>query len=194
MMLDAVQTNQADDVAMCDSHPDLEVFRLRLGKALNYECKEVLQTGLFSRRDPREEGGPGLNTEQGLIDVRSDVSQRSLKRWHFDPQRGQGGHSFWYSTMYTSSTTMMAGTCYFNYNDGLRLGRRAEPRGACKRMRYNTARYMVEMARHMLAVEKGWLLSRIGLIDDCGDDVTTRSDRSKSGNWKRRYRAAKKFG
>jgi hypothetical protein len=30
---------------------------------------------------------------------------------------------------------------------------------------------IVEMARHMLAVEKGWLLSRIGLIKDCDDDV-----------------------
>ncbi len=30
---------------------------------------------------------------------------------------------------------------------------------------------MVEMARSMLAIEKGWLLSRIGLIEDCDDDV-----------------------
>lgn len=30
---------------------------------------------------------------------------------------------------------------------------------------------IVEMARHMLAVEKGWLLGRIGLIQDCDDDV-----------------------
>jgi hypothetical protein len=37
--------------------------------------------------------------------------------------------------------------------------------------RVSRAGDMVEMARHMLAVEKGWLLSRIGLIDDCDDDV-----------------------
>ncbi len=54
MILDAMQTNQAEGVAMCDAHPDLEVFRLRLGKALNYEYSEDSQTGLFSRRDPRE--------------------------------------------------------------------------------------------------------------------------------------------
>jgi hypothetical protein len=30
---------------------------------------------------------------------------------------------------------------------------------------------IMEMARDMLAVEKGWLLSRIGLIEDCDDDV-----------------------
>jgi hypothetical protein len=39
---------------MCDAHPDLEVFRLRLGKALNYEFNEDSQTGVFQRRDPRE--------------------------------------------------------------------------------------------------------------------------------------------
>ena len=54
MILDAMQANQADGVSMCDAHPDLEVFRLRLGKALNYEYNEDSQTGLFSRRDPRE--------------------------------------------------------------------------------------------------------------------------------------------
>ena len=54
MILDAMQTNQAEGVSMCDAHPDLEVFRLRLGKALNYEYNEDSQTGLFSRRDPRE--------------------------------------------------------------------------------------------------------------------------------------------
>jgi hypothetical protein len=54
MILDAMKANQAEGVSMCDAHPDLEVFRLRLGKALNYEYNEDSQTGLFSRRDPRE--------------------------------------------------------------------------------------------------------------------------------------------
>lgn len=54
MILDAMQANKAEGVAFCDAHPDLEVFRLRLGKALNYEFNEDSQTGLFSRRDPRE--------------------------------------------------------------------------------------------------------------------------------------------
>ena len=49
-----MQAVQAEGVAMCDAHPDLEVFRLRLGKALNYEYNEDTQTGLFQRRDPRE--------------------------------------------------------------------------------------------------------------------------------------------
>ena len=37
--------------------------------------------------------------------------------------------------------------------------------------RVSKARDMVEMARHLKEVEKGWLLSRIGLIQDCDDDV-----------------------
>lgn len=60
MILDAMQANKAEGVAFCDAHPDLEVFRLRLGKALNYEFNEDSQTGLFSRRDPREGTSPLL--------------------------------------------------------------------------------------------------------------------------------------
>jgi len=54
MILDAMHAIKADGVAFCESHPDLEVFRLRLGKALNFEFNEDTQTGLFQRRDPRE--------------------------------------------------------------------------------------------------------------------------------------------
>ena len=54
MILDSMAACQAEGVSMCDAHPDLEVFRLRLGKALNFEYNEDTQTGLFQRRDPRE--------------------------------------------------------------------------------------------------------------------------------------------
>lgn len=54
MMLDAMRSIHAEGVSCLDAHPDLEVFRLRLGKALNYEFHEDSQTGLFQRRDPRE--------------------------------------------------------------------------------------------------------------------------------------------
>jgi hypothetical protein len=37
--------------------------------------------------------------------------------------------------------------------------------------RISRSRDFVEMARDMLAVEKGRLLSRISLIEDCDDDV-----------------------
>jgi hypothetical protein len=54
MILDAMHDIQADGVAVCEAHPDLEVFRLRIGRALNFEFNEDTQTGLFQRRDPRE--------------------------------------------------------------------------------------------------------------------------------------------
>ena len=37
--------------------------------------------------------------------------------------------------------------------------------------RVSKARDMLQMANHLKTVEKGWLLSRIGLIRDCDDDV-----------------------
>lgn len=64
MLLAAMRATHAEGASMCDVHPDPEVFRLRLGKALNYEYHEDSQTGLFQRRDPRE-GGAGLDIERG---------------------------------------------------------------------------------------------------------------------------------
>ncbi|KAI0287338.1 hypothetical protein BC826DRAFT_1045242 [Russula brevipes] len=227
MILGAMQANQADGVAMCDAHPDLEVFRLRLGKALNYEYHEDSQTGLFSRKDPRE-GGPGLDIER-VMNKLEKVALRSAKRtgkplilvlnnvhlFNNDDggrdmllqlqQRAEAwaasgiltlvmsSDDFWpYTVLRRNASRMNVLTIYDLTSE--------EARGACKRMRYNTslpmlledtisqaisilggrlaylnrvsrAGDMVEMARHMLAVEKGWLLSRIGLIDDCDDDV-----------------------
>lgn len=37
--------------------------------------------------------------------------------------------------------------------------------------RVSKATDMMAMAQHLLRVEKGWLLSQIGLIEDCDDDV-----------------------
>ncbi|KAK7057550.1 hypothetical protein R3P38DRAFT_1179312 [Favolaschia claudopus] len=64
-VFDSMLAIQADGVSVVDAHPDLEVFRLKLGKALNYEYHEDSQTGLFQRRDPRE-GGPALDIERAL--------------------------------------------------------------------------------------------------------------------------------
>jgi hypothetical protein len=37
MILDSMRAIQAEGAAFVDAHPDLEVFRLRLGKALNFD-------------------------------------------------------------------------------------------------------------------------------------------------------------
>jgi hypothetical protein len=47
------------------AHPDLEVFRLRLGKALDFEYFEDWQGSLFSRADPRN-GGAALDVERAM--------------------------------------------------------------------------------------------------------------------------------
>ncbi|KAH9485518.1 hypothetical protein JR316_0002426 [Psilocybe cubensis] len=65
MIFESMAKCNAEGVSMCDAHPDLEVFRLRLGKALNFEYNEDTQTGLFQRRDPRE-GGPALDIERAM--------------------------------------------------------------------------------------------------------------------------------
>lgn len=55
----------ADGAAVCEAHPDLEVFRLRLGKALDFDYFEDWQGSLFSRADPRS-AGPALDVERAL--------------------------------------------------------------------------------------------------------------------------------
>ncbi|KAF9071642.1 hypothetical protein BDP27DRAFT_1500185 [Rhodocollybia butyracea] len=79
MILDSMSAIQADGIAMCDAHPDLEVFRLRLGRALNYEYNEDSQSGLFQRRDPREGSGPALDIERALNKLEK-VALRVVKR------------------------------------------------------------------------------------------------------------------
>lgn len=40
MLHDAIERNRADGIAVCEAHEDLEVFRIRFGKALNFEYHE----------------------------------------------------------------------------------------------------------------------------------------------------------
>ncbi|KAH9996647.1 hypothetical protein BJV74DRAFT_877369 [Russula compacta] len=218
MMLDAMQANQAEGVAMCDAHSDLEVFRLRLGKALNYEYNEDSQTGLFSRRDPREvmnklekvalrsarkTGKPLIlilnnvhlfNNDDNGRDMLLQLQQRA-EAWAASGilTLVMSSDDFWpYTVLRMNANRMQVLNIYDLTSE--------EAQSVCKRIRYYTslpippketltqaisilggrlaylnriskARDMVGMARHMLAVEKGWLLSRIGLIQDCDDDV-----------------------
>ena len=68
MILDAMSQKRinADGLAFVEAHPDLEIFRLRIGKALNFKFNEDSQTLLFKRKDPRD-GGTVLDIERGLI-------------------------------------------------------------------------------------------------------------------------------
>ncbi|KAI9806290.1 MAG: hypothetical protein M1825_006405 [Sarcosagium campestre] len=54
MLLDAIQKVDGEGIAMFDAHADLEIVRIRLGKALNFEFNEDNIGGLFSIRGPRD--------------------------------------------------------------------------------------------------------------------------------------------
>lgn len=53
MLIEAMRKNDGEGVAMFDAHADLEIFRVRLGKALDFEYHEDNIGGLFSIRGPR---------------------------------------------------------------------------------------------------------------------------------------------
>jgi len=54
MLLRAMRKVQGAGVVMLEAHGNLEVFRLRLGKALDYEFHEDYIGSLFSFKDPRD--------------------------------------------------------------------------------------------------------------------------------------------
>ncbi|KAL1866304.1 hypothetical protein VTK73DRAFT_4762 [Phialemonium thermophilum] len=54
MLLEAMRKVDGEGVAMFEAHADLEIFRIRLGKALNYEFHEDYIGAYFSERGPRD--------------------------------------------------------------------------------------------------------------------------------------------
>ncbi|KAF2834466.1 hypothetical protein M501DRAFT_1001088 [Patellaria atrata CBS 101060] len=54
MLIDAMYKIDGEGVAMFDAHADLEIFRVRLGKALDFEYHEDNIGSLFSIRGPRD--------------------------------------------------------------------------------------------------------------------------------------------
>ncbi|ORY32864.1 hypothetical protein BCR39DRAFT_557421 [Naematelia encephala] len=80
MIVDAMRKISADGAAFCEAHPDLEVFRLRLGKALDFDFYEDWQGSLFSRADPRQ-GGPGLDVERVMTKLEKVALRYAKKKW-----------------------------------------------------------------------------------------------------------------
>lgn len=54
MLLEAIRRVEGDGIAMLETHSDLEIFRIRLGKALDYEFHEDYIGGYFSEKGPRD--------------------------------------------------------------------------------------------------------------------------------------------
>ncbi|MCJ1372521.1 hypothetical protein MMC20_003746, partial [Loxospora ochrophaea] len=54
MVLEAMQKVDGEGISVLEAHADLEIFRIRLGRALNYEFYEDYIGSLFSFRGPRD--------------------------------------------------------------------------------------------------------------------------------------------
>lgn len=65
LLLEGMRKVAGEGIAMLEAHNDLEVFRVRLGKAIDYEYHEDYIGGLFSIRGPRD-STPLLDIERAL--------------------------------------------------------------------------------------------------------------------------------
>ncbi|CAN8105126.1 unnamed protein product [Discula destructiva] len=54
MLIEAMRKIDGEGIAMFEAHSDLEIFRIRLGKALDYEFHEDYIGGYFSEKGPRD--------------------------------------------------------------------------------------------------------------------------------------------
>lgn len=75
MILKAMSRINGDGIAMLEAHGDLEIFRIRLGKALDYEFHEDYIGGLFSFKGPRDTT-PLLDIERAF----NQMEKIALKR------------------------------------------------------------------------------------------------------------------
>ncbi len=78
MLLEAMRKIDGDGVAMFEAHADLEIFRIRLGKALDYEFHEDYIGGYFSERGPRDTTAL-LDIERALNKVEKVALQRRAR-------------------------------------------------------------------------------------------------------------------
>ena len=66
MLLHAMQKINGEGVSMFEAHADLEIFRIRLGRALDYEYHEDYIGSLFSIKGPREGNTALLDIERAF--------------------------------------------------------------------------------------------------------------------------------
>ncbi|KXJ90711.1 hypothetical protein Micbo1qcDRAFT_120224 [Microdochium bolleyi] len=79
MLLDAMGKIEGDGCSMFEAHADLEIFRLRLGKALDYEFHEDYIGGYFSERGPRESTAL-LDIERALNKLEKVALKRRVEK------------------------------------------------------------------------------------------------------------------
>ncbi|KAG8926949.1 hypothetical protein FRC01_008193 [Tulasnella sp. 417] len=227
MIMDAMRRVAADGISICEAHEDLEVFWLRLGKALNYEYNEDSQTGLFHRRGPRE-GGPRLDIERALNKLEKvalkmaakrkkplvlvinkcqflnndEESRQLLRQLQQKAERWAEGQlitvvfcsdDFWPYLLLRQSANRMRvisvkdlrgqeSLAALRYLRHQHFGKVEDDSVLLEALKTSGGRLscldtlsreenILEAAQHMLNNEKGWILTVIGLIPDCDDDV-----------------------
>ncbi|KFA60550.1 hypothetical protein S40285_09302 [Stachybotrys chlorohalonatus IBT 40285] len=79
MILNAMRRIDGEGIAMLEASGDLEVFRLRLGKALNYEFHEDYIGSLFSLKGPRD-STPLLDIERSFNKMEKIALDRRMKK------------------------------------------------------------------------------------------------------------------
>jgi hypothetical protein len=79
MILNAMRRIHGEGIAMLEASGDLEVFRLRMGKALNYEFHEDYIGSLFSFRGPRD-ATPLLDIERSFNKMEKVALKRRLNK------------------------------------------------------------------------------------------------------------------
>lgn len=79
MIIEGMRKVDGKGISMFDAHADLEIFRVRLGKALNYEYHEDYIGSLFSVRGPRDTTAL-LDIERAFNKVEKIALKRRQKR------------------------------------------------------------------------------------------------------------------
>ena len=79
MLLEAMQKVGGEGISMFEAHADLEIFRIRLGKALDYEFHEDYIGSLFSIKGPREGNTAILDIERAFNKLEKIALQRRAK-------------------------------------------------------------------------------------------------------------------
>lgn len=79
MIIEAMRKVDGTGISMFDAHADLEIFRIRLGKALNYEFHEDYIGSLFSVRGPRDTTAL-LDIERAFNKLEKIALKRRAKR------------------------------------------------------------------------------------------------------------------
>lgn len=78
MLIEAMRKIDGEGISMFEAHSDLEIFRIRLGKALDYEFHEDYIGGYFSEKGPRDTTAL-LDIERALNKLEKVALQRRAK-------------------------------------------------------------------------------------------------------------------